>query len=112
MTVLSFVVIRFVIGVLYRVDRALKCASIMNRSFNLVAPFYVLLEKLSFGDALNIARRAFIETVIGANSTLLIGEGNGRFLQECLQNKTGGSFTILDSSRRMLDLLSIRIRKT
>jgi len=81
-----------------------------NRTYDPVAPFYVLLEQLSFGDELNIARRAFIETVLHAKNTLLIGEGNGRFLGDCLKNKNGGSITILDSSRKMLDLLKSRIR--
>jgi ubiquinone/menaquinone biosynthesis C-methylase UbiE len=82
----------------------------MIRTFDLVAPFYVLLEKLSFGDGLNIARRAFIETTLGAENILLIGEGNGRFLADCLQSKNGGSITVLDSSRKMLALLEARIR--
>ena len=80
-----------------------------NRTYDSVAPFYVLLEKLSFGDELNIARRAFIDTVLNAKNTLLIGEGNGRFLGDCLKNKAGGAITILDSSRKMLDLLKSRI---
>jgi len=82
------------------------------RTYDSVAPFYVLLEKLSFGDELNIARRAFIETVLHAKSTLLIGEGNGRFLGDCLKSKAGGAITILDSSRKMLDHIARRIKKT
>jgi ubiquinone/menaquinone biosynthesis C-methylase UbiE len=82
-----------------------------NRTFDPVAPYYVLLEKLSFGNGLDIARRAFIETVLQAKNTLMIGEGNGRFLHDCLQSKTGGSITILDSSRKMLDLLALRIKR-
>ena len=85
--------------------------SITNGSFDFVAPFYVALERLSFGDELNFARRAFIETVLHAENTLLVGEGNGRFLFDCLQSKTGGAVTILDSSRKMLDLLTRRIKK-
>jgi ubiquinone/menaquinone biosynthesis C-methylase UbiE len=81
-----------------------------NRTYDSVAPFYVLLEKLSFGDELNIARRAFIETVLHAKNTLLIGEGNGRFLGDCLKSKVGGAITILDSSRKMLELLKSRIK--
>jgi ubiquinone/menaquinone biosynthesis C-methylase UbiE len=81
-----------------------------NRTFDSVAPFYVLLEKLSFGDELNIARQAFIETVLHAGNALLIGEGNGRFLGDCLRSKTGGAITVLDSSRKMLDLLESRIK--
>ena len=82
-----------------------------NKTFDLVAPFYVALEKLSFGNALNIARRAFIEKILEAEDTLMIGEGNGRFLGECLGSKNHGSITVLDSSRTMLALLTARISK-
>jgi tRNA (cmo5U34)-methyltransferase len=80
-----------------------------NRTFDPVARFYVVLEKLSFGDALNVARRAFIEKILQAENTLMIGEGNGRFLSECLNGPCAGAITVLDSSRKMLALLATRI---
>jgi ubiquinone/menaquinone biosynthesis C-methylase UbiE len=82
------------------------------KTFDLVARFYVLLERLSFGNALNIARRAFIEKIVEAENTLMIGEGNGRFLHECLDSKDNGSITVLDSSQTMLTLLKSRISQS
>ena len=41
---------------------------------------------------------------------MLIGEGNGRFLAECLRRKVGGSITVVDLSRNMLSLLYSRVK--
>ena len=81
----------------------------MNKDFHLVAPVYTTFESLAYGEALSVARLAFIEIVLKAPRVLLIGEGNGRFLAACLANKTGGSVTVIDSSARMLQLLQRRI---
>lgn len=82
----------------------------MFQNYDLVAPFYPILETAAFGDALNKARSAFLEPIVNAEKTLLIGEGNGRFLAACLKDKKGGSITVIDSSRKMLSLLRSRIQ--
>lgn len=80
------------------------------RNFDFVAPVYPLLERASFGDALNQARRAFLARAARADRILLIGEGNGRFLADLLREKTGGHITVVDSSPKMLSLLQRRTR--
>ena len=82
----------------------------MPRNYDFVAPFYTLLERAAFGNGLNEARLASLKQVVSAESVLLIGEGNGRFLASCLKEKIGGSVTVVDSSRKMLALLRSRIR--
>lgn len=79
-------------------------------NFDFVAPVYPLLEKASFGNALNEAREAFLERVVGAERILLIGEGNGRFLASLLARKKGGAIEVVDLSPKMLSLLQARIR--
>lgn len=79
------------------------------RNFDFVAPAYPLLERASFGDSLNVARRAFLRQTARATDVLLIGEGNGRFLAELLARKRGGCVTVIDSSPRMLRLLAARV---
>ena len=82
----------------------------MARNYDFVAPFYPLLERAAFGDGLTEARLASLKQVVSAERVLLIGEGNGRFLADCLKEKVGGSITVVDSSRKMLALLRTRIR--
>ncbi len=82
----------------------------MARNYDFVAPFYPLLERAAFGNGLTEARLASLKQVLSAESVLLIGEGNGRFLADCLKEKVGGSITVVDSSRKMLALLRARIR--
>lgn len=78
-------------------------------NFDFVAPAYPLLERASFGDALNKARRAFLRQTARATHVLLIGEGNGRFLAELLARKRGGCVTVIDSIPKMLRLLTKRV---
>ena len=82
----------------------------MPRNYDFVAPFYPLLEKAAFGDRLTEARNASLCSVVMAERALLIGEGNGRFLTACVEEKIGGSITVVDSSEKMLSLARSRIR--
>jgi ubiquinone/menaquinone biosynthesis C-methylase UbiE len=82
----------------------------MRRNYDLVAPFYPALERAAFGIGLTEARHLSLLPVVSAERTLLIGEGNGRFLSTCVQEKVGGSITVVDSSERMLSLAGSRIR--
>lgn len=74
----------------------------MRTTFDLVASIYPLLERLSFGDELNRARRAFLESAGQAQQILLVGEGNGRFLRECLLLESDAQITVVDISAQML----------
>lgn len=81
----------------------------MRRTYDFVAPFYPLLERLAFGGGLTEARSASVRPVASAERALLIGEGNGRFLAHCLKEKIGGSITVVDASKKMLSLVRSRI---
>lgn len=74
----------------------------MRNSFDRVAAIYPLLEWLSFGRELERARRAFFDRVSADQHILLVGEGNGRFLRECLVRAPRASLTVVDLSARML----------
>jgi ubiquinone/menaquinone biosynthesis C-methylase UbiE len=78
-------------------------------SFDLVAPFYPLVEQAVFGSKLSRARRTFISRVAEGRKILLIGEGNGRFLFEVVKQTSSASITVIDSSARMLSAASRRI---
>ena len=74
-----------------------------------MARIYPALERAAFGRALDEARKAFLDSVVSRHRLLLIGEGNGRFLADCLRHKVGGSITVVDSSGKMLSLLRSRV---
>jgi ubiquinone/menaquinone biosynthesis C-methylase UbiE len=78
-------------------------------TFDLVSSFYPLLEQTVFGSTLSQARRTFITRIRAGNHILLIGEGNGRFLSEVLKQTSATSFTVVDSSPRMLAASARRI---
>jgi hypothetical protein len=67
-------------------------------TFDSVAPFYPLLERLVFGENLAAARDAFSEDLIQSHRILLIGEGNGRFLKRILEYKKRGTITVVEKS--------------
>jgi ubiquinone/menaquinone biosynthesis C-methylase UbiE len=78
-------------------------------TYDLAASFYPLLEQTVFGSTLSQARRFFMTRVRTGNHILLIGEGNGRFLFEALKQTSAASFTVVDSSARMLAAAARRI---
>jgi ubiquinone/menaquinone biosynthesis C-methylase UbiE len=78
-------------------------------TYDLIASFYPLLEQIVFGSNLSQGRRIFITQVRAGNHILLIGEGNGRFLFEALKQTSADSFTVVDSSARMLATTARRI---
>jgi ubiquinone/menaquinone biosynthesis C-methylase UbiE len=80
-----------------------------NTTFDLIANFYPLLEEMVFGSALSRSRRIFARRVTEGNNILLIGEGNGRYLFEMLKQNSSASFTVVDSSARMLAATARRI---
>jgi ubiquinone/menaquinone biosynthesis C-methylase UbiE len=78
-------------------------------TFDLIASFYPLLEQIVFGSTLSQARRFFTNRVIEGDKVLLVGEGNGRFLFEIVKQASSSSFTVVDSSARMLTAAKQRI---
>ena len=80
-------------------------------SFDLVAPHYRWLEKIAFGNALQRARTCWLETIARPKRTLILGEGDGRFLCELLRVHRGIDIDCVDASEVMLELASARLRR-
>jgi ubiquinone/menaquinone biosynthesis C-methylase UbiE len=78
-------------------------------AFDSIASIYPLLEQVVFGSTLKRARKFFARRVMEGNDILLIGEGNGRFLFEMVKQIPSASFTVVDSSPRMLASAARRI---
>jgi len=78
-------------------------------TFDLIASSYPLLEQIIFGSALSRSRKLFAGRVTEGNNILLIGEGNGRFLLEIVKQTSSASFTVVDSSAKMLAAAARRI---
>jgi tRNA (cmo5U34)-methyltransferase len=77
--------------------------------FDLVARIYPALERLVFGAHLERARGAFFEVVAQADRVLLIGEGNGRFLEALMASKTAGQVKVVEKSPQMVRLAKKRV---
>lgn len=70
-------------------------------SFDILTPHYRWLEAITFGRKLQAARGAFVDQV-GAKRVLIVGEGNGRFLEALLQRHREVMVDCVDSSSQML----------
>jgi len=78
-------------------------------SFDGLAPHYRWLELVLAGDKLQRCRTAFLSRELRAVNVLILGEGNGRFLAECLRNLRPGKIVCVDASARMLQLAQHRV---
>ncbi len=75
-------------------------------SFDSIAPFYRWLETIAFGNSLQNARIAFLDRIGAPKRVLIVGEGNGRFLDALLQKHPALNIDCVDASARMLHLAS------
>jgi len=80
-------------------------------NFDRLAPFYRAMELFTAGGKLQRCRMAFLEDIPVPRRILLAGEGHGRFLPECVRKFPEAAITVVDASKRMLDL-SGRARAT
>jgi ubiquinone/menaquinone biosynthesis C-methylase UbiE len=71
---------------------------------------YRWLEYLSFGPYLARCRNAQLQYLTGARHALLLGDGDGRFLERLLVVNSGLQADVVDSSRSMLTILERRVR--
>jgi SAM-dependent methyltransferase len=78
-------------------------------SFDAVAPWYRTLETIAFGNALQHARVACLDEIGAARRALIVGEGNGRFLNELLRVHGDVEVDCVDASERMLSLAKNRV---
>ena len=78
-------------------------------SFDLLAPHYRWLEFVLAGEKLQRCRTAFLAEASDANNVLILGEGNGRFLLECVRKLRPAGIVCVDASARMLQLARERL---
>jgi ubiquinone/menaquinone biosynthesis C-methylase UbiE len=81
-------------------------------SFDLVAPHYRWLEAIAFGNALQRARTRWIDTIARPKRTLILGEGDGRFLCELVRAHPKIDVDCVDASETMLQLARARLSRT
>lgn len=80
-------------------------------SYDALAPFYESLERLTFGRALQAARVAPLQTHgRQPKNVLLLGDGDGRFLEQALATWKEARFVSMDQSGRMLACAARRAR--
>jgi len=78
--------------------------------FDWLAPHYRWMECVLAGPKLQRCRTAFLHSIPPPRNSLLLGEGNGRFLVELLRAYPNVRFTCVDASARMLDRARARLR--
>lgn len=78
-------------------------------NFDSIARCYWLLERLAFGGALQRCRLAHVDSLAETKSGLILGEGDGRFLEAFLERNSTAKVTVVDSSRRMIELARERV---
>jgi ubiquinone/menaquinone biosynthesis C-methylase UbiE len=76
-----------------------------------LAPYYRLLESITFGRAFQNARCAFLPEVTTARRALLCGDGDGRFLARLLQTNSTVTVDFVDLSAKMIELARQRVAR-
>ena len=80
-------------------------------SYDRFAPFYTLLETLFFGSALQKARCAGLGGMAPKN-VLVIGDGNGRYLEQAIRAWPDARFVSIDASEGMIQQARKRVDET
>jgi ubiquinone/menaquinone biosynthesis C-methylase UbiE len=78
-------------------------------SFEFLAPHYRWMEFLLAGDKPHRCRTAFLSTNLDPKRILIVGEGNGRFLEECRRAFGAARIVCVDASQTMLHLARRRL---
>jgi hypothetical protein len=71
-------------------------------SFDTLAPFYGLMERLAAGNKMQRCRVAFLDQIPQPANILLLGEGHGRFLKPCRDRFPEARIIMVDSSEGMM----------
>ena len=79
--------------------------------FDLVAPVYQFLEYTAFGSRLQRRRTHYLERVKSSQFALVLGDGDGRFLEELLAVNAAVQVDSVDMSRRMTAIARERIER-
>lgn len=77
--------------------------------FDRLAPFYRAMEAISAGGKLQRCRLAFLHEIPAPKNVLLVGEGHGRFLPECVRRFPQAKILVVDSSARMLEIARSKV---
>ena len=72
------------------------------KSFDRVADVYQLLEYVAFGRALQTARLCYVERLSNCRDILVVGEGDGRFLERLLKAAPHAHVRCVDLSAALL----------
>jgi ubiquinone/menaquinone biosynthesis C-methylase UbiE len=78
-------------------------------NFDRVAPYYRRLETLVFGDRLQAARCVFVRQLPPFRRALIVGEGDGRFLEQLRDAQPELLVECIDASEEMLELARARV---
>lgn len=95
-----------------RQARARDDASVLRTpmNFDRIAPHYRWIEMLCAGPLLQRCRTAFLGELPSPRHTLIVGEGNGRFLVNFLRIHPDARVTCVEASAEMLRLARARLR--
>ncbi len=74
-----------------------------------MAAAYRWLEYAAFGRALEHARFEFLSRATDARRVLILGEGDGRFLERFLRSNSRATVAVVESSREMIRLARARV---
>lgn len=80
-----------------------------RKSFDRLAACYLLLERFAFGRALERARFLYCARLRDKRRVLLLGDGDGRFLQKLLRDCPRAEVVSIDASEKMLALAAGRL---
>ena len=81
-------------------------------NFDLIAKHYNWIEKIIFRSDLEKVRRMNLALVKNAKSILLLGDGDGRFLEQVSLMGTDAFIVSVDSSAKMIDLAKRKLKKS
>lgn len=79
-------------------------------NYDKLAPWYSFLEKISFGDELQKCRTLNLNHAKEAKNILILGDGNGRFLESLLNINPVGKIDCIDISIKMMAQAKNRIK--
>lgn len=80
-----------------------------HHGYDQLAGRYQLFEKLMFGSSLAKARTALLSSIPACRSALVLGDGDGRLLEQLLATQPDCQITSIDQSRRMLEIQQKRL---
>jgi ubiquinone/menaquinone biosynthesis C-methylase UbiE len=70
------------------------------------------MEFVLAGEKLQRCRTAYLDRAANAESILIVGEGNGRFLAECRRRIPSARIKVLDASAKMLEAARLRLLRS